>query len=380
MRWEVPDMLRRLATLGLVLALGGCGVFGSSRLPPEPLAAPAGTMSVTRAWNVALGARSGVGFVPAIAGGSVWAATETGVVTRIDAATGRQLWRVDLGMRLTSGVGTDGKTAVVAGRDGSLIALDADGQRLWAAPVGAEIVNPPAVAAGLVLVRTSDNRVLALQDATGKRRWNFQRQNPPLVLRQAGGITVVDDFAFVGMPGGRIVALTLASGAPRWDAPFALPRGTTDLERISDVVGPPQVIGREVCAVSYQGRVGCIDGVTGRPIWSREFSSAAGFDVDDRGLVAVDESNRVRAFARSGEPQWERSGFGRRNLSAPLIAGGAVAAGDLQGNLLVFDRVDGTFAASAATDGSPIVSAPVLVDGTVVVQTSAGGLFAFRLQ
>jgi outer membrane protein assembly factor BamB len=380
MRSAAPDMAARLASVVLALGLAGCGIFGEKREPPEALPAPAGGASVERVWNTALGAASGVGFAPAVAGGSVWAAAESGTLMRIDAQSGRMLWRVDAGSRLTAGVGTDGSVAVVASRDGSLIAFDAEGQRLWTVPLGAEVVNPPAVADGLVLVRASDNRVIALDAGTGKRRWNFQRQNPPLVLRQAGGISIVDDFAFIGMPGGRIVALDVKAGAPRWDAPFALPRGTTDLERISDVVGAPRVIGRDVCAVAYQGRIGCLDGLTGRPVWSRDFSSASGFDVDERGLVAIDTSNRVRAFSRDGEPQWERTGFARRSLSAPLIAATAVAIGDLEGNLLVLTRSDGTVAARAATDGSPIVAAPARADGLAVVQTSAGGLFAFRIE
>jgi outer membrane protein assembly factor BamB len=373
-------MLRSLALVA-ALVLGGCGIFGgTTREPPEPLAAPAGGLSAKPVWNVALGARAPVGFAPAYAGGNVWAAAENGTVVRVDAATGRTLWRTDVGSRLTSGVGSDGQIAVVATRDGALVALDADGNRLWTAPIGTEVINPPAVGGGTVVVRANDNRVIALDAASGKRRWNYQRQNPPLVLRQAGGIALIEDFAFVGMPGGRIVALDVRNGAPRWDAPLAPPRGTTDLERISDVIGAPLVIGREVCAVTYQGRIGCVDGPTGRQIWSREFSSAAGFDADTRGLVSVDTGNRLRAFTRTGEPEWERTGFARRNLSGPAIVAGAIAVGDLQGNLLAFTRADGVFAARATTDGSPIVAAPVPADGIVVVQTSAGGLYAFRIE
>jgi outer membrane protein assembly factor BamB len=110
------------------------------------------------------------------------------------------------------------------------------------------VVSAPAVADGTVLVRTSDNRVVAYDTDGGKRRWQYQRQNPPLVLRNSGGIAMVPGLAFVGMPGGRMVALALGSGAPRWDVPLAQPRGTTELERIADVVGSPLVIGRELCA------------------------------------------------------------------------------------------------------------------------------------
>jgi outer membrane protein assembly factor BamB len=373
----------RAAIAAAVLALaGGCGLFGSSRQPPEPLPAPAADagVSLQRAWDVSLGAPSGVGFAPMFADASIWAAASDGTVVRIDAATGAVRWRSDAGARLTAGVGTDGSLVAVATRDGAIVAFGADGRRLWGTPIGAEVVNPPAVAAGLVLVRASDNRVIALDAATGTRRWNFQRQNPPLVLRQAGGIAVAGDVAFVGMPGGRIVALDLRSGAPRWDAAFAMPRGTTDIERIADVVGAPVPLAGEVCAVAYQGRIGCLDAASGRSTWARDFSSAAGLDADANGVVSVDASDRVRAFDGRGQPAWERDGFGRRNLSAPVIVGDLVLAGDLQGNVLAFRRSDGRFVARGATDGTAITAPPARTDGLAVFQTVSGGLHALRRQ
>ena len=312
-------------------------------------------------------------------GDSVWAAAQDGGVVRLDADTGRPRWRVALGQPLTAGVGCDGETVVVVARDGTLIALDARGQPLWKAALGAEVVTAPTVADGTVLLRTTDNRVLAYEAASGRRRWNFQRQNPSLVLRQSGGVAMIPGVAFVGMPGGRIVALGLQNGAPRWDVPFSQPRGTTELERIADVVGQPLVIGNELCAVTYQGRIGCLRVDNGQPVWTRDFSSAVGLDVDARGVVAPDADDVVHAFDRRGEPVWQNRAFARRRLGAPLIVGAAVVLGDLQGNVLWLDRADGRLAAVSRTDGRAIVAAPAAVGDTVVVQTEGGALHAFRV-
>lgn len=35
------------------------------------------------------------------------------------------------------------------------------------------------------------------------------------------------------------------------------PRGASDLERLTDVVGSPQIAGNLLCAVAYQGRIVC---------------------------------------------------------------------------------------------------------------------------
>jgi outer membrane protein assembly factor BamB len=375
---RMPRLSAIVCTTALLALMGGCSLFGTPKKPPEPLPAPVGTTRIEQAWSVSIGKVSGVGFAPAVVGTSVWAASREGSVVRLDLATGQSVWRVNTSTPLSAGVGTDGSTAVVVTRDGELIAFDEAGKQRWSAKVGGEVTNPPAVADGTVLLRTSDNRVIAWDAQSGQRRWVFSRQNPPLVLRNSGGFAMLPGIGFVGMPGGRLVALSLANGAPRWDTPLATPKGANELERIADVVGSPLVIGREVCAVTYQGRIGCLDVVSGSPIWVKDFSSAAGFDVDNRGLVAPDAEDVVHAFDRRGSPAWQQKGFARRQLSAPLIFGSLVAVGDLQGNVLWLSRDDGSLRAINATDGKPIVAPAAAAAGTIVVQTSGGTLVAFR--
>jgi outer membrane protein assembly factor BamB len=371
--------LRRVAlAVGVAGALAGCSLFSTPKKPPDPLPAATGDAKVAAAWSASLGAPSGIGFAPVALGDSVWAAAQDGTVGRFSIDTGNPLWRVSLGKALTAGVGTDGTLAVVATRDGTLVALDADGRTRWTAPIGAEVVTPPSVADGTVVLRTSDNRVMAYEADTGKRRWSVQRQSPSLVLRHSGGIAMVPGFAFIGMPGGRLVALALASGAPRWDVPLAQPRGTTELERVADVVGTPLVIGSELCAVAYQGRIGCVDANTGNPVWVKDFSSPVGLDVDARGVIAPDADDVVHAFDRSGNPVWQQKAFARRRLSAPLIAGRIVAIGDTEGNLLWLSRADGRLAGVSRTDGKPIVAPPAAAGPVLVVQTAGGTLHAFR--
>ena len=369
---------RRIAVLAVALVLAGC--FGSSRKPPDPLPASTGGVKVSQLWRVALDGDSGIGFAPVAIGDSVWAASRRGVLTRVDIDTGRERWRTLIGKTLTAGVGTDGLVSVVATLEGEILAYDVDGKFKWSARIGAEIVTPPAVADGTVLLRTTDNRVLAFDSDNGNRRWTFQRQNPPLVLRQSGGVAMVPSLGFVGMPGGRLVALGLSSGSPRWDVPLAQPRGATELERMADVVGTPLVIGQELCAATYQGRVGCLNAATGEPVWTKNFSSAVGLDVDRSGVVLPDADDIVHALDRAGAPVWQQNALKRRRLSAPLIAARSVAFGDFQGNVLWLSRDDGRLSAVSTTDGKAIVAPPTAVGSILVVQTSGGTLHAFRVE
>ena len=67
-----------------------------------------------------------------------------------------------------------------------------------------------------------------------------------------------------------------------------------------------------------------------------------------------------------------RAGADRRDALVPF------AIGDVEGNVLWLSRSDGELAAVNKVGSKAIVAAPVFAGGLVVVQTSAGELFAFR--
>lgn len=373
-----PRRRAGLAAAALALAaLGGCGIWSSRPKLPElpPLAASA---DARVAWSLSLPG-AGIGFQPVLAGDSLWAAARDGTVVRVEPASGRVLWRAEAGQPLLAGAGSDGEVVVVAGRDGSLIALDREGKQKWSSPAGAEIVTVPAVGLGLVVVRGSDSRVAAWDLDTGKRRWTFERQAPALVLRQTASIAMDTGSAFVGLPGGRLVALSLQNGALRWEAAIGLPRGSNEIERIADIVGSPLISGREVCAAAWRGRIACLDTATGRAAWGRDFAAAAGIDLDSREVVAVDAEGGVQAFSRSGASLWRQDGLKRRQPSAPLLTGSRVVVGDALGLLHVLSRDDGALQARLATDGSALVGAPVLWRDLAIAQTTGGTLYAVSL-
>src|SRR5690606_31588667 len=185
--------------------------------------------------------------------------------------------------------------------------------------------------------------------------------------------------AFVGLPGGRLVALSTETGAMRWESAISLPRGSNEIERIADVLGEPVLVGRQLCAGSYQGRVGCVDPGTGRPLWNRDISAVGAIDFDGRRLVAVDTRGRVHAISDVGEPVWVQEGLAGRLLGAPALVGDAVALGDEEGYLHWLAVDDGRFVGRVRIDGSAIVSAPRRAGSLAIVQTVRGRVAAVGL-
>src|SRR5258708_4316918 len=283
--------------------------------------------------------------------------------------------------RLASGVGADLRTAGVATEAGEVIAVDtAKGAVRWRARVSSEVLAPPQVGNGLVVVRSADNRVFAFGEDDGKRRWVYQRAPSSLIVRSPAGVTLLGDMAFAGFSGGKLTAIALGNGSVRWEATVALPKGATELERVTDVVGDPAIQGQEVCAAAYQGRVACYEIANRQPLWARDVSSLTGVSLDARYAFVSDDRGAVHALDRSnGRSVWKQDKLANRQLSVPLAAGNAIAVGDLEGYVHFLARESGAFVARFATGGGAIRNAPVALPSGLLVQTQNGGLFALAL-
>jgi outer membrane protein assembly factor BamB len=380
---------RKLVGVGVLALMTGCSTISSlnpfASKPkgnvPAPLVDLKGSMAVRTAWKLEVGKAGHYQFTPALAGNTVVVAGADGTIVRAESASGRQIWRVKAGMDLTAGVGTDGSTIVVGGAKGMLLAFDMDGKQLWKAQLSSEILSSPVVGQGIVVARSVDNRIVGFDAATGQKKWTVQRAAPPLTLRLAPGMVVHDKDVIVAQPGGKLMSLLLATGAPRWEIEVGVARGATELERVTDIGGYPVVFEGDVCAVSYQGRAGCWDVLNGSPRWTRDLSSEAGVAVDQRFVFATDDKGAVYAYNRDGGTNaWKNDKLAFRRLSTPVSYGRTVAVGDYQGYVHFLSREDGAFLARAATDGSAISSTPLVAGSNLIFQTQNGTVTAIAVE
>jgi outer membrane protein assembly factor BamB len=382
----------RLGALLLPLILAGCSstmeklekinVFGSSKndgLTALPDFKPKAELSVL--WQASVGAGGDFLFAPAEVKNQVFAASESGKLTALDAASGKPIWEVDAGKRLSSGAGYGNGLVLLGTMKGEVLAYDQEGKPLWQARVSSEVLAVPQAGAGVVVVRTGDGRIFGLDAADGKRKWLYQRATPALSLRSHAGAAIERGGVFAGFASGKLVAIELASGRTGWEASVALPKGTTELERIADITSAPVVDGNEVYAVAYQGRLAAINLASGNISWSRELSSVSGLTVDRRNVYLADTKGVVFAFDKvTGASMWRQEKLAGRQFSQPLVFGNYLVLGDQQGLVHVLSRDDGSFVARLATDGSAIRAQPLDLDRGFLVQTKAGGLFALTVR
>jgi len=384
--------MRRLIAAAALALIAGCG--GTTGPQPAELTPLENPKPLRVLWSSSLAESDRYGndwppppppeiadrwiFFPTLVGDAIYATSREGIVARLDAATGRQRWRASAETLVSSGVGADADTVAVANEDGEVVAFEAaSGKVRWRARVSSEVLAPPEVGAGFVLVRSLDNRIFAFNASDGKRRWVYQRATATLILHAPAGVAISGDTAFAGFPGGKLAAIALSNGGQRWEATVSVPKGSTELERVSDVVGRPALQGREVCAVAYQGRVACYEAATGRQLWARELSSATGVSLDARYAYVSDDKGAVQALDRSnGQSVWKQDKLTYRQLTLPLPEGQAIAVGDFEGFVHFLSRESGSFVSRYETKGGAVRAVPIALPAGLLVQAEDGSLHA----
>ena len=317
---------------------------------------------------------------PAVTNDALYVASAQGDVIRLDRATGKQIWQIKTGFNVSAGVGAGENLVLLGGNKGELIAFDTAGKVRWQVQMNSEILGVPRVAEGVVVVRTGDGYISALNVAEGKSLWTYERTTPSLVVRNHAAVAIHLGTVYAGLAAGRLVALNLATGVVKWETVVSQPRGNTELERISDITSTPVIDADQVCAIAFQGRVACFNLAQGSLLWSRELSSDQGMVLWQKYLYVTGIDGSILALDKnSGSSVWKNEQMKLRRVTAPGVFGDYLAVGDYEGYLHILQREDGRLVARSKTDASPVQSAPVPLGKGLFIQTRKGGLFSFLI-
>lgn len=361
-----------LAVVACVL----CACASTDKPTPKPLEPVKQTIAGRMVWSLALDGDQPPSTV-AVNAGVFTVAGSAGTVVAVQAESGQEIWRANLGARLSAGVGSDGRFASVVLRSGELVTLEA-GRELWRKPLGLRVTTAPLVAGERVFVLATDRSVHAFDAQTGAKLWSVRRPSDPLTLLQAGVIAAFGNSLLVGQ-GPRLASLDPNGGNLNWEVAVAAPRGTNEVERLADLVGPASRRGDLFCARAFQSAVGCVNAARGTLAWSKPVGGIQAVAADADYVFAADASDRISAWKLAGgAPAWSNESLLHRELSAPVSVGRTVVFGDAEGWVHFLSRDNGEALLRLPTDGGAIVTAPVVSGNTLLVVTRKGGIFAFR--
>lgn len=366
----------RFAAAVLLPVLAGLAACSADKPPPTPLEAYTPRIAGKQVWTRDLGTPAehlGV----AVSDGRFVIASRSGTILTLDAATGAERGRVSIRGRLLAGVGADDRFAAVVTDANELVVADATRER-WRFVLPSPAVTAPLVAGGRVFVLAVDRSVAAFDVLDGRKLWAYARAGDPLALSQPGVLLPYRDTLLVGI-GSRLVGLDPLLGTVRSDVLLASPRGTNEVERLADLVGPAARSAEVVCARSFQVAVACVNAERAGLLWARPQAGFQGVAVDAEQVYAADANDRISVWKRAnGDLVWMSERMRHRGLSAPLAVGATVVFGDAEGWVHFLGRERGETQLRLPTDGSAIVAPLVRWQNTVLAVTRKGGLFAFR--
>ncbi len=376
---RVAKLVSTALVLGsVVMALVACS--GSSRVrKPAELVSVSNQFDLAPVWSTNVGSSESFNFHPAVAGDAVYAASHRGNLVKIDMMTGSKVWEVSVPDRLSIGPGSDGRTTAVVTTKGTVYAYGDSGKPIWNVSVGSEVLSEPVVAGGVVIIRALDNRFVAFDAQTGARKWTYQRQQSALSLRVGYGMLAIGNEVIVtGFAGGRFGMIAIANGGLVWETPVSFPKGFSEIERLNDVTAKPSMEGEIICAVSYQGRVGCGQARTGNLLWFKDYSSYTGTAQSPDLVFSSNERSYVTAFAvKDGTQVWENTQLTFRDVGEPMAVGKVLLVGDAQGYVHALSQANGEMLARIRHDSSPITAAPIAVNGLILIQSQGGKLAAY---
>jgi len=317
--------------------------------------------ALSLAWTRSVGSGSGTSArivsPPIVAGGRVYTLDAGATVAAHDASSGAPAWSTNLtpdGENTNDGFG--GGVAFEAGRVyvsngfGELHALSADtGEVVWTAPLGAPSRAAPAVAAGRVFAVTRDNRVVAVDAASGKVNWTEQGLDHVAGILGGAAPAATGQVVVAPFSSGELNAYSVGSGRLGWGEDLTGSRGTTGLAALNDVSGDPVISdgivyaasqsgGDTIFFVSGEGTLVAMQKDSGKVIWMTELGA---FE---------DPADREDAITWAG----------------PILAGGNLLLTSDLGKLVSVSPTDGTIVREVDLPGSA-TNGPIAAGGTVYV-------------
>jgi outer membrane protein assembly factor BamB len=295
----------------LLLPAEGWVAAADKHPPPQlPLAA---------FWSVELS--GGPSAPPVRDGDRVFVALKSAHLTARAVTDGHELWRIT--KNVTGPMAADGSLLFVPAGEAVEAVRGSDGGTAWIVP-RVKIVAPLLSRGGWVIAVT-DSEIIAIQARDGQVVWRHP----------AGGVRLPPDIdgdrLYAGADDGRVLALTLVSGAVAWET--FLPNGVSTIA----------AYGGRVYAGAGDKQFYCLDGKSGKEQWLRRIGSipTGRIAVDDEHVYFTALDNVVYALDRANGNQRWTSSLRRRPIAGVVLAGHIVFVPTVASQLDMFYDRDG---------------------------------------
>ena len=274
---------------------------------------------------------------------------------------------------LSAGAEAADGVVIVGNSKGRLFALDqATGEQKWSVQLTGAILAPSLIQAGRVVTISNDGTVYAHNVTDGQQAWVYSLPNVQFSLRgTAAPVSLDPRTVLIASANSYIYALDVLTGMPRMQRRVAISDGRSDIQKLNDIDGEPTVAGQFVVTTSYQGQVTVLDLASQQVIWSQDSSSIQRPEVVGNGVFVAQADGKITAYEiTSGQKLWENEQLLNRKLSNPVLFGGDLVVGDLDGVLHLLNPATGELVGRSKTSGA--VRTLRILDNQLYVSTQKG--------
>jgi outer membrane protein assembly factor BamB len=271
---------------------------------------------------------------------------------------------------------------------GVVICLDArTGREVWRKDLGMPIINAPVVNGGRIFVSTHDNHFYALAETDGRNLWDHQGISESAGILASTNAAVSGETVIAPYTSGEIFALRAQNGQVGWTDVLSRTGHVTALSQLDDIAGRPVIDRGVVYAVSQSGLMAAFSVNTGERLWSRDIGGIQTPWAAGDYVYVVDNNARVICLTRKeGKVRWIHQLPQYEDLeskSDPIIYAGPVLVSDKlivvssNGYAQALSPYDGKLTGRVEIpDGTTI--APVVANGILYLYTSDAELVALR--
>ena len=354
--------------------------------------------SVGLIWQTSIGAGANrdrrLTAAPVVAAGTIYTMDAVTVVSAFRASDGARQWRTSVAPdfeergAIGGGLAYDGGVLYVATPFGQLHALNpSDASVRWVQDIGIPLRGAPTLAGGRVYVLSHDNRLHAVDAASGEQLWSHVGIQEVAGFVGAASPAVAGDLVVAPYSSGEVFALRGENGRVTWSDSLVRVGRIAPLGELSDIAGLP-VIDRGIAfVVGHAGTMVAIDTRSGERIWEQKLASVQSLWVAGEFVFAVTVNAEVVALSRAdGRVRWVQQlarfedETRRRDpiqWTGPVLAGDRLLLGSNIGEVVAVSPYNGRILGSLRLSGG-VTLPPIVSNGVLYLLTDSAILLAYR--
>ena len=351
-----------------------------------------------RGWSASISGSSSkqrLAAAPVIGGGQLFAMGTDGMVHAFDATSGAPRWTQSFKISgdgsssvFGGGASFDSDKVYITTGVGEVAALDAaSGKQLWKVKPAGPLRGSPTIAFGLVFVMTQDNQIHALNAEDGTSGWNQSASSGQTGVFGVGAPAAGQGTVVAGFSTGELIAYRYENGRQLWADALARTSLSTTVGVLTDIDADPIIDRGRVYALGQGGRMAAYELTSGQRIWELNLAGISTPAIAGEWIFTLTDDAKLLCIARTtGKVRWMTQLARYKNEKKKKNAiywTGPVLAGDR----LWFANSNGQVYSAAVGDGSialltelksPITLAPVVANGTLYVLDDGGKISSFR--